>query len=273
MRIADYARLWRLARARKRSREDYRAFQRFQASRLAKYLESRGARIRGARLLDLGSGFGGYAAEFASRGARVVGLDLVQPGGLERDGILPVRGSALDVPLRDSAFDLVFCASLIEHVEDPGRLLAEIARVLRPAGYAYVSFPPYWSPVGGHEFSPFHYFGERLALRLARGRGDPPEWIHRVQEATDEPRSFAELYRGWGLRRMTIRRMRRLVAASDLDALDVSTRYLPVSFVRWPLIGEVLTWHAQFLLRRPPPPPPPTSPTARGGSSARTKAR
>jgi hypothetical protein len=31
----------------------------------------------------------------------------------------------------------------------------------------------------------------------------------------------------------------------------MSTRYMPASFIRWPVIGEALTWHAQFLLRKP----------------------
>jgi hypothetical protein len=50
---------------------------------------------------------------------------------------------------------------------------------------------------------------------------------------------------------MTIRKFRGLVAGSGLTCLDVSTRYLPVSFVRWPILGEFLTWHAQFLLAKP----------------------
>lgn len=251
MRLVDYRRLWRLARSRRRSQQDYRAFQRFQASRIAEYLESHGVRVRRSLVLDLGSGFGGYASEFAGRGARVVGVDLVQPPGLEADGVRPVRASALALPLADAVFDLVFCASLIEHVTDPGLLLNEIERVLRRDGFAYVSFPPYWSPVGGHEFSPYHYLGERAAIRLARGRSAPPEWVHRVQEATIEPRSFARLYRGWGLYRMTVAKMRRLLAESRFETVDVSTRYLPASFIRWPLLGEVFTWHAQFLLRKP----------------------
>ena len=105
--------------------------------------------------------------------------------------------------------------------------------------------------MGGDEFPPFHYLGERLAMRLARRRADPPEWVHRVQEAPEEPRSFARLYRGWGLYRMTVRKMRRPPSATPFERIEVSTRYLPLSFVRWPFLGEVLTWHAQFLLRKP----------------------
>jgi SAM-dependent methyltransferase len=250
MPLREYSELWRLAKARRRSQEDYRRFQAFQARLIVRYLERHGIELDACRLLDLGSGFGGYSGEFARRGAGVVGVDLVQPSGLALKGVRPVIASALELPFRAESFDLIFCASLIEHVASPARLLAEMERVLRPGGCAYVSFPPYWSPVGGHEFSPYHYLGERLAMRLARRKAIPPEWVDRVQQAPDEPRSFESLYRGWGLYRMTVRRMRRLLASTQFDRADLSTRYLPVSFVRWPLLGELLTWHAQFLLRK-----------------------
>jgi SAM-dependent methyltransferase len=248
--LRDYPELWRLARARGRSEEDYRRFQAFQAGLIILYLERHGVELGGRRMLDLGSGFGGYSREFAGRGASVVSLDLVQPAGLLSPTVKPVRGSALELPFREQSFDIVFCASLIEHVPSPGRLLEEVERVLSPDGFAYVSFPPYWSPVGGHEFSPYHYLGERLAIRLARRRATPPEWVHRVQDRPAGPRSFESLYRGWGLYRMTIRRMRRLLTGTRWERLNLSTRYLPVSLVRWPLLGELFTWHAQFLLRK-----------------------
>jgi SAM-dependent methyltransferase len=246
----DFLVLSRLARARRRSEADYRRFQAFQARLVADHLVARGFVFAGRRVLDLGSGIGGYSEELARRGGKVVAVDLAPPLSWRAPGVFVVAGSALAIPLADGSADAVFCASLIEHVEDPARLLAEIARVVRPNGLCYVSFPPYWSPVGGHEFSPFHYLGERLALRLARRRAEPPAWVHRVQEAPAEPRSFARLYKGWGLYRMTVARMRRLLARSPFETLEVSTRYLPFSFVRWPLAGELLTWHAQFLLRR-----------------------
>jgi SAM-dependent methyltransferase len=250
MLFRDYSELWRLASARRRSEEDYRRFQGFQARLIIRHLERHGVALEACRLLDLGSGFGGYSREFVRLGAAVVAVDLVQPAGLRTGGSRPVEASALELPFRPGSFDVVFCASLIEHVASPARLLEEVDRVLAPRGFAYVSFPPYWSPVGGHEFSPYHYVGERLAMRLARRRATPPEWVHRVQQAPDRPRTFENLYRGWGLYRMTIRRMRRLLASSRFDLVDVSTRYLPFSFVRWPLLGELLTWHAQFLLRK-----------------------
>ncbi len=251
--LARLKAFWRIARQRARSEHDYLAFQAFQARWLIEYLGDHGVSLEGKRMLDLGSGVGGYSLEFARHAARVVSVDLMQPGRPEAHELplWQVSGNALKVPLRDGAFEVVFCASLIEHVREPEVLLAEIYRLLRPGGVAYVSFPPYWSPPGGHEFTPYHYLGERLALRLVARRRVVAGWVKTMYASNDEARSFEDLYAGWGLYRMTIGKMRRLIAAGDFTCEDMSTRYMPISFIRWPVLNELLTWHAQFLLRKP----------------------
>ena len=251
MKLADYLHLWRAARRRARSEQDYFEFQAFQARRLLDYLASKGVVLSGRRVLDLGSGIGGYSQEFARLGADVISVDLVQPRRPPLQQMVRLQANALRVPLRAASVDIVFCASLIEHVARPEAVLSEIQRVLKAGGISYVSFPPYYSPVGGHEFAPFHYLGERLAMRLVRRKHVVPDWVSQLYASTEDPKDFSDLYRGWGLYKMTIRKFRGLVAGSGLTCLDVSTRYLPVSFVRWPILGEFLTWHAQFLLAKP----------------------
>src|SRR5262249_22076284 len=150
-----------------------------------------------------------------------------------------VRGDAQRLPFADACFDVVFCASLIEHVPRPASVLQEIARVLRPQGVAYVSFPPYYSPLGGHEDAPLHSLGGRRAL-ASRRRMRYPEWVRSAYRPRQRPRGFADLFTGWGLYRMTLRRFRRLVAASPLLTVAASTRYLPVDPLGLPLVEEVL---------------------------------
>ena len=249
MRLRDFRDLWRLSIRRTESEQSYREFQAFQAGLLIRYMEEHGVRFEGCSLLDLGSGLGGYSHAFAARGARVFAVDLTLPR-LGGPRLHRIRATAGAVPLRDASMDLVFCASLIEHVPRPEEILGEIERVLKPGGTAYVSFPPYYSPLGGHEYAPFHYLGEKMAMRL-RGRRKVADWVRDLYPVRDEAESFSDLFAGWGLFKMTIRKFRRLLGGSRLRCLDLSTRYLPVSFVRWPWIGEVLTWHAQFLLRKP----------------------
>lgn len=251
MRLGRLVNLWKLSRLRLRSEQDYRRFQACQAALLTEYLEINGVRVKGSRVLDLGSGIGGYSVELARQGASVISLDLIKPSLEMPEGCTRLMASALAIPLRPATVDFVFCASLIEHVPDPAALLAEIKRTLVPGGYCYLSFPPFYSPLGGHEFAPFHYLGERWALRLAGRRLRRQGWARDLYGVDPNPASFSEVYQASGLYKMTIARARRLIAASGLLSVDLSTRYLPLNPARWPVVGEVLTWHVQFLLVKP----------------------
>jgi 2-polyprenyl-6-hydroxyphenyl methylase/3-demethylubiquinone-9 3-methyltransferase len=89
-----------------------------------------------AVLVDLGCGGGLMAPHVAPLGYRHVGVDIGVTGlGLARShGVLPVCGSALQVPLADGCADVVLACELLEHVADHDAVLAECARLLRPGG-------------------------------------------------------------------------------------------------------------------------------------------
>lgn len=93
-------------------------------------------------LLDVGCGGGLLAEEFARMGCRVTGIDRSLPtlgaarahasaAGLAIDYR---EGSADALPFEARRFDVVSCCDVLEHVDDPERVLAGIARVLRPGG-------------------------------------------------------------------------------------------------------------------------------------------
>jgi SAM-dependent methyltransferase len=92
----------------------------------------------GERVLDLGSGRGYWAGKAAGLGADVVAYD-VKPERVERAAVrYPlvrfVLGAAEDTGLEDDSFDVVMILSVLEHTAEPERVLAEIARLLRPGG-------------------------------------------------------------------------------------------------------------------------------------------
>jgi SAM-dependent methyltransferase len=60
---------------------------------------------------------------------------LFPPGPLT---FLPIAAPGEQLPLTSGAFDLVVCDNCLDHVADPGRVVAEIARVLRAGGHAWV---------------------------------------------------------------------------------------------------------------------------------------
>jgi SAM-dependent methyltransferase len=87
----------------------------------------------GPTLLDLGCGLGGYAKRLAERGFEVIAYD-VAPEYVERARALGVDARQYDgerLPLEDGSVDTVFLLEVIEHLEDPARLLREARRVAR----------------------------------------------------------------------------------------------------------------------------------------------
>ena len=97
---------------------------------------------RGKAVLDLGCAGGFMAEALAARGATVTGIDPAADaieaarrhaaqGGL---AIAYDVGVGESLPYADAAFDVVVCVDVLEHVADLHKVLAEIARVLRPGG-------------------------------------------------------------------------------------------------------------------------------------------
>jgi SAM-dependent methyltransferase len=98
--------------------------------------------VAGLDVIELGCGTAYLSSWLARRGARPVGVD-VTPAQLataarcqERFGLaFPlVEGDAEDVPLPDASFDLAVSEYGASVWCDPGRWVAEAARLLRPGG-------------------------------------------------------------------------------------------------------------------------------------------
>lgn len=223
-----------------------------QADLILTRLERTGIRLTGSRVLDMGCGLGGYSLALRERGAWVVSADLScrALAGLP-EGLRLVCANALHLPFAEAAFDFVFCASLIEHVPEPPQLLGEIGRVLKPGGECYLSFPPFYSPRGGHQFSPYHLLGERFATWVYR-RTRAKRVSGWQRDIVAEGNQYDNAYRGFGLRRVTIASANRWITETGWELVELSTRFSPVNTARWPVLGEFLTWHAEFLLRKRP---------------------
>jgi ubiquinone/menaquinone biosynthesis C-methylase UbiE len=84
------------------------------------------------------------------------------------ENAIPIQGDALNIPLKGNSVDFIFCSSLIEHIQDQNKLVSEIKRVLKPDGICYLSFPLFYSPVGGYQFKLFHLLWERSAIAISR---------------------------------------------------------------------------------------------------------
>ena len=87
----------------------------------------------GGSVLDLGCGLGGYSKVLTERGLEVRALDVVRDY-VERARSIGVDAEVYDgerVPLADGSVDTVILLEVVEHLDDPGRLLREARRVAR----------------------------------------------------------------------------------------------------------------------------------------------
>jgi SAM-dependent methyltransferase len=106
--------------------------------------------VRGKVVLDLGCGSGENLVPLSLKGAYVVGLDLSRDliylaiERLYRANVIDMPsmlvGSAYDTKLLSHSVDVVFCMSLLHHL-DIERAKAEILRVLKPGGTLIVKEP------------------------------------------------------------------------------------------------------------------------------------
>ena len=228
--------LYKLSRNRNKSEKDYFDFEKFQAEVVIKSLKRKNIRLKNAKVLDIGSGRGGYSYALNKNGAHVISLD-IDSKRFALSSRRFVNADATRLPFRQSSFDIVFCSSIIEHLEEPEKLLSEIKRMLKKDSICYLSFPPFWSPVGAHQFKPFHYLGEKMAIRLARK-------FYKVRSHTSYDDEYGRLYI------MTISKAKRLIRDSRLRIISISTRHFPINFAKIPFFNEFLTWHVEFLLQK-----------------------
>jgi SAM-dependent methyltransferase len=99
---------------------------------------------RGRRVLEVGCGAGVDLARFARGGAEAVGVDVAASAielaraNFAQQGLAGefqvADGEALPFP--DASFDLVFAHGVVQYTADPGRLVGECRRVLKPGGEA-----------------------------------------------------------------------------------------------------------------------------------------
>ncbi len=121
---------------------EFRPLHEMNPLRLA-WIEAQTGGLADRDVLDVGCGGGILAESMASRGARVTGIDLSEKAlavarlhGLE-------SGIAVDYEFvsaeafaarKPAGFDIVTCMEMLEHVPDPGSVVAACAMLVRPGG-------------------------------------------------------------------------------------------------------------------------------------------
>jgi len=195
-----------------RTIRNYRMQYRLARHTLIPWLEKLGVLPQPAAVIEIGCAEGGVVGAFVERGTSLAaGTDIMGPlltqisDPLAKRLGFDITFSEHDVIYQDplpewrGAFDVVVLRDVIEHLDDAGIALKNIAKLLKPGGVVLLTFPPYTSPFGGHQQLlgttlgklPFvHLLPKSMFNRIVTS-GDPQnaeevERLHRIRLSADD---------------------------------------------------------------------------------------
>ncbi len=142
-------------------------------------------------ILDAGCGEGiidRLLAEHLPK-ARITGLEYTPEAiQIARDmnpGVAYIQGDIKEMPFENNSFDIVMCTEVLEHIDNPGKALAELIRVSKR--FLYITVP--------HE--PWFCMGNLLVLKNITRFGNPEDHIHHWTKKSFLRFLQKEGMRGW----------------------------------------------------------------------------
>lgn len=237
---------------------------------LIPYLEKLNAFKKGDKVAEIGSAEGGALAAFVQEGAtNALGTDIAMnrlEAGKKIAGILdlPIEFTGHDIinnPPEDKwigAFDLALLRDVIEHLDDTNIALRNIKKIIKPGGYLFVTFPPYYSPFGGHQHTVANKGGKLPYIHLL------PDFIFHKFIASGRENDIGEVKRLKTIRLTA----KKFINAAKEESYEIAHKdyYLlrpvfkmkfglpaikltPVSFL--PLVKSFFSLEAAYLLKVP----------------------
>jgi 2-polyprenyl-3-methyl-5-hydroxy-6-metoxy-1,4-benzoquinol methylase len=116
------------------------------------------------KVLEIGCAEGGVLCSFLEKGAKGVGIELLQArldlanhylsAQIPSEQFTLINKNIYDInPAEDLPFlfDLVILKDVIEHIPHQEKVLAEMTKLLAPGGKIFFGFPPWQMPFGGHQ--------------------------------------------------------------------------------------------------------------------------
>lgn len=188
--------------------------------------------IEGRDILDFGCGDGPLSLHLVETAAprSIVGVDLDERAIARARAALASQrrqnwscipgfraSEPTRIPIEATSVDTILAFDCVEHILDPGTIMAEWRRVLRPGGRVLIEWCPFKGPWGPHMHNlipiPWAHvlFGERALFECAERIYDDPQYVPRHWDFDEQ-----------GLRRPNSwRTSRRFSQAGYLNQLDV----------------------------------------------------
>ena len=245
----------------RRKHEEFRAGQ---ADRVVAAARRYGVALAGREVVDLGCNDGSLTHQYLKEGVRrITGVDI----DAEAIAIARARGAdpRIDfavsatgrIPLADESVDTIVCFDVFEHVADPGALLGECRRILRPSGQLLIGTWGWYHPFAPHVWSTLPvpwaqvFFSERTILRTCR-RVFHSDWyvptIHEVDAQGNKrtDRFLNETISRDYLNKYLIRDFERAFEQSGM-AWQVHLEPFGSKYARWSRVLLGVPWLREFI--------------------------
>ncbi len=128
------------------------------------FIEEKMPLTAATKVLDIGCGEGGVLIPFLERGCPAVGIELDElKAGYARqllaDSIASGQVEIVNQNIYEEEaltrfrgqFDLIILKDVIEHIPDQERFIPYLQKFLKPGGFVFFGFPPWYMPHGGHQ--------------------------------------------------------------------------------------------------------------------------
>ena len=234
------------------------------------YLREHGVQLRGTNICEIGCGEGGVLATLADEGAKyALGIDIRQEAIDRAKIIFRALNIPSDFTIHDvtnqktpdewcGQFDFVTLRDVMEHLDDTERSLRNVMEFIRPGGYLYVVFPPYYSPYGGHQHALNNLWGKLPFIQFL------PDAIFKPLIKSGRSLDIEEVSRLREIR-LTISKFREAVERVGFETVDEELYFLrpvfklkfglpavKVNFLKSvPFVRETMALEAAYLLRKP----------------------
>jgi 2-polyprenyl-3-methyl-5-hydroxy-6-metoxy-1,4-benzoquinol methylase len=162
---------------------------------------------KGARLVEIGCGYGELLSLLAERGFRVSGCDPAPRAvaHCRSRGLDVQQGSLPNAPFAPAGADVVASLQVVEHVADPRRFLADLVSLVRPGGWVVVATENVWHA---------QYVWDRFRAMVLH---QPPPFRSSTEHTfVFRPRHLVQLLEEAGCRDVTVRAYDRQPAGESL---------------------------------------------------------
>ena len=101
--------------------------------------------LAGKLVLDAGCGSGRFSEVALALGAKLIAIDYssavdAASKNLNSGSLLIAQGDLAELPIPNESLDFVYCIGVLQHTKEPGKIVAELLRCLKPGGEITLTF-------------------------------------------------------------------------------------------------------------------------------------